>query len=236
MAQGRPGVFTRLHAACIVHLVADNNNKADTVPETLLLDVNRLGSFGREFGRMIAATTVFVTAKNALLQPQPKKRGAEQEDDKEGSSKRQKKADGDEQQQCVERLVDTVLDFAKTGLPEEKLVEALVAEIAGSLPDRDNGAFIRVIQKCLEPTDAVHALMHRRLKGVVYKLVTEGQLPDNDGTAAALRQAPKLFERLTALSERVARLASINLAVHLPTYNRLMIEATAAATASAPQA
>lgn len=84
------------------------------------------------------------------------------------------------------------------------------------------------LRECAEPTSAVHRLIAQRLRALWGKLMRDGSKAFTKGDCALVRTAKPLLPAIEKSAAKLLALANLNRTVHLPTYNKLIREASLA--------
>ena len=143
LLDGNSQEFIRIHSAAMLALVADGSPiKAETCPETLLLDVHRLGLLQAEFRYIVLASAMLITIGHGLAATR-------------------KASDA----QLIGTISETFVSDARTEIDVEQTVADIGKTLEqSSLTPEARDDVRRKLLQCASPSDAVHQLLATRIR------------------------------------------------------------------------
>ena len=202
LSHGQGAAFAHVHTMGMVRLVTDlcarcTPARADVLPETLQLDVHRIGLMQAEFRHLTTASTILIASMHSL-----------------GAARNAEVRDSIEKAVTAHRIEHD---------DEAHLLEALDAALAPLGEDALRRTAMCVLTQSTSPSDPVRRLLEARLKALLVRVMREGRMPTD---LRAFAHARAILPRVEVLATRLKMLCDINRTVHQPTYNALIGEAT----------
>ena len=207
LTAGLPTAFMAVHSAAMVRLVTELcAARADTLPETLQLDVHRIASLQVEFRYLTTAVAVLMASAHAL------------------SRAREGAAVGE----VRPRLEAAVVAHRPELADEAALLSAIEVALSPLQDEELRRTTLCVLTQSTSPADPVRRLLERRLRALLARIVRDGQAPAD---LRAFAPARALIQRIEAMAARLGALCNLNRMVHTPTYNLVIGEAAIARAA-----
>jgi hypothetical protein len=210
LAIGQAAAFVHVHTMAMLGLVTTRRFlpvRADAVPETLQLDVHRIGLMQAEFRYLTTASTLLLGAAHSL---------------------------GRNHHTEVRARIDDAVTSHRIEVDDEaKLLAALELALAPIADEALRRTTLCVLTQSTSPTDPVRRLLEGRLRALLVRVMRDGRLPAD---LRAFAQASAILPRVEMLATRLMSLCNLNRTVHLPMYNRLIREAATARIAEGARA
>ena len=203
--RGCPSAFVAAHAAAVMDLIVGDGAVVSAPPaswpETLRLDARRMRELSAEFRLLVLIAIAVVTVREQFDLGPPA---------------------------AVSEAVAQELTAAPapaSPLPDAGSLEEQVAAVYDRFcSDAEATRRMRHLlrRRLATPTDPVHSLMRRRMRGV-WEAAAGGR--SGDGEPVPLGGLEALLPRVCEAAGRVGRMAAVNRQVHLPHYDSIIAEA-----------
>ena len=218
LLDGRAQAFIAVHSDAMLALVADAPRgvlPAEGAPETLQMDLVRLNGLRREFDDIATRMAMLAVMRHGI-----------------GGGRSSAAAVGPFE--AVATLIAEEDPFQSVSDISTMLarVQAVLNGRAAELSSSANGgggaevaeSLMRQLRQASTAGDCVNALMVRRLRGMIERIMRHGSLAaaNDAGGARVLQIVEPLMWRIQSLATRLMALSNLNRTVHLPTYNQVI--------------
>ena len=218
LLDGRAQAFVAVHSDAMLALVADAPRgvlPAEGAPETLQMDLVRLNGLRREFDDIATRMAMLAVMRHGIGGGRPSAAAAV------GPF------------EAVATLIAEEDPFQSVSDISTMLarVQAVLNGRAAELSSSANGggaevaeSLMRQLRQASTAGDCVNALMVRRLRGMIERIMRHGSLAaaNDAGGARVLQIVEPLMWRIQSLATRLMALSNLNRTVHLPTYNQVI--------------
>ena len=218
LLDGRAQAFIAVHSDAMLALVADAPRgvlPAEGAPETLQMDLVRLNGLRREFDDIATRMAMLAVMRHGIG----------------GGGRSSAAAVGPFE--AVATLIAEEDPFQSVSDISTMLarVQAVLNGRAAELSSSANGggaevaeSLMRQLRQASTAGDCVNALMVRRLRGMIERIMRHGSLAaaNDAGGARVLQIVEPLMWRIQSLATRLMALSNLNRTVHLPTYNQVI--------------